>query len=72
MKVEVFMNKFANIMRKSYIARFFIPAGLILIIAVVIFLISCIKNQNYIKVEAIVTPVYNRYKIIKDKLKKDW
>lgn len=60
------MNKFANIMRESYIARFFIPAGLILIVAGIIFLISCIKNQNYIKVEAIVTNVDVRQEEVTD------
>ena len=51
------MNKMFAFMRDSSVARFFIPLGLILIIfGIVVFVIS-LNNQNYIKVEAIVTNV---------------
>lgn len=51
------MNKFATIMRESSTARFFIPAGILLIIfGIAVFVINN-KNQNYIKTDAIVTNV---------------
>lgn len=51
------MNKIATFMRESQTARFFIPAGLLLIIfGVVIFFIT-LNNQNYIKIEATVISV---------------
>jgi len=51
------MNKMFTFMRESQTARFFIPAGLILIIfGIVVFVIS-LSNQNYVKIEATVTNV---------------
>ena len=51
------MNKMFTFMRESQTARFFIPAGLILIIfGIVVFVIS-LNNQNYVKIEATVTNV---------------
>ena len=51
------MNKMLTFMRESQTARFFIPAGLILIIfGIVVFVIS-LNNQNYVKIEATVTNV---------------
>ena len=51
------MNKMFAFMRESQTARFFIPAGLILIIfGIVVFVIS-LNNQNYVKIEATVTNV---------------
>ena len=51
------MNKLATFFRESITARFFIPAGLILIIfGIVVFVIS-LNNQNYVKIEATVTNV---------------
>ena len=51
------MNKIFTFMRESQTARFFIPAGLILIIfGIVVFVIS-LNNQNYVKIEATVTNV---------------
>ena len=49
------MNKLIIFFRESQVARFLIPMGIILItFGIVMFLIN-IKNQNYIKTEAIVT-----------------
>ena len=49
------MNKLATFFRESMTARFFIPVGILLIIfGVVIFSINS-KNQNYIKIEAVVS-----------------
>ena len=51
------MNKMFAFMRESQTARFFIPAGLILIIfGIVVFVIS-LNDQNYVKIEATVTNV---------------
>ena len=60
------MNKFATFMRESNVARFFIPAGLILIIVGIVVFVISIKNQNYIKVEAIVTNVNVRQEEVTD------
>ena len=49
------MNNIAAILRESKLARFFIPAGLILIVfGIAVFIINQ-KNQNYVKTEATVT-----------------
>ena len=51
------MNKMFTFMRESQTARFFIPAGLILIIfGTVVFAIT-LNNQNYVKIEATVANV---------------
>ena len=51
------MNKLFTFMRESSTARFFIPFGLILIIfGIIVFNINS-KNQNYLKVDAIVSSV---------------
>lgn len=60
------MNNFATFMRESNVARFFIPAGLILIVVGIIVFVISIKNQNYIKVEAIVTNVNVRQEEVTD------
>lgn len=51
------MNKITTFIRESQTARFFIPAGLLLIIFGVITFIITLNNQNYIKVEATVANV---------------
>jgi hypothetical protein len=53
----VYMNNLFTFMRESSTARFFIPAGIALIVfGVVVFVINS-KNQNYIKIEATVSNV---------------
>ena len=49
------MNKLFTIFRESIVARMLIPIGIILTIFGVVVLVINIKNQNYIKVEAVVT-----------------
>lgn len=49
------MNKLAALLRESRLARFLIPAGLILIVAGVIFFIAVNNTKDYIKTEASVT-----------------
>jgi hypothetical protein len=44
-------------MRESQTARFFIPAGLILIIFGIVVFVITLNNQNYVKIEATVTNV---------------
>ncbi|MBR4618261.1 MAG: DUF3592 domain-containing protein [Bacilli bacterium] len=44
-------------MRESQTARFFIPAGLILIIFGIVVFVITLNNQNYIKIEATVANV---------------
>ena len=51
------MNKIAFILRESQTARFFIPAGLMIIIFSVIFFNASVQNKNYIKTESTVTNV---------------
>ena len=51
------MNKIFTFIRESQTARFLIPAGLLLMITGVVIFIITLNNQNYIKVEAIVTNV---------------
>ena len=51
------MNKIALFMRESQTARFFIPAGLMLIIFSVIFFNISVQNKNYIKTESTVKSV---------------
>ena len=51
------MNKIFTFMRESQTARFFIPAGLILIIFGIVVFVITLNNQNYIKIEATVTNV---------------
>ena len=51
------MNKIAMIIRESRVARFLIPAGLILIVCGVIFFGASKQNQDYIKTESTVTKV---------------
>lgn len=51
------MNKMFTFMRESQTARFFIPAGLILIIFGIVVFVITLNNQNYIKIEATVTNV---------------
>ena len=60
------MNKLATILRESMVARFFIPAGLILVIFGIIVFVITLKNQNYIKVDAIVTNVLVRQEEVVD------
>ena len=49
------MNKIATILRESRVARFLIPAGLMLIAFGVIVFIINVKNKDYIKTESTVT-----------------
>lgn len=51
------MNKLITFMRESSMARFLIPAGLILVIFGIFMLVINLKNQNYIKTDSIVTDV---------------
>ena len=51
------MNKIAFILRESQTARFFIPAGIMIIIFSVIFFNASVQNKNYIKTESTVTNV---------------
>ncbi len=51
------MNKLFTFFRESQTARFLIPVGLMLTIFGVIVFIINLNNQNYIKIEAIVTDV---------------
>ena len=60
------MNKLFTFMRESSVARFFIPAGLILIVFGIFMLVINIKNQNYIKIEATVINVKEEQDITTD------
>ena len=51
------MNKIITFMRESQTARFFIPAGALLIVFGVIIFIITLNNQDYIKTEATVINV---------------
>lgn len=51
------MNKMFTFMRESQVARFFIPAGLILIIFGIVVFVITLNNHDYIKIEATVTDV---------------
>ena len=49
------MNKLATFFRESITARFFIPFGIVLIVFGVIMFMINKENQNYIKIEAVVS-----------------
>lgn len=51
------MNKIITFMRDSQTSRFFIPAGLLLIIVGIIAFVITLNNQSYIKTEATVINV---------------
>ena len=51
------MNKIITIIRESALARFLIPAGVILIVFGVVFFGASKQNQDYIETEAQVTSV---------------
>ena len=51
------MNKIITILRESRLARFLIPAGIMLIAAGIVFLSVTSKQQDYLKTEAEVTKV---------------
>lgn len=51
------MNKMFAFMRESQTARFFIPAGLLLIIFGIVVFVITLNNQNYVKIEATVANV---------------
>lgn len=51
------MNKIATILRESYVARFLIPAGIILIVCGILFLRATIQSRDYVKTESTVTKV---------------
>ena len=51
------MNKIFTFMRESQTARFFIPAGLVLIIFGIVVFVITLNNQNYVKIKATVTNV---------------
>ena len=51
------MNNIATFFRESRTARFFIPAGIILIVFGIITFIISIKNQNYIETQATISKV---------------
>ncbi len=49
------MNKIISVIRESRVARFLIPAGLILIVSGIMFLNASVQNRDYLKTEATVT-----------------
>ena len=49
------MNKIISVIRESRVARFLIPAGIMLLIAGIIFMKGSIQNKDYVKTEATVT-----------------
>lgn len=51
------MNKIVTIIRESSVARFLIPAGIMLIAAGIIFLVAAVQNRDYIRTESTVTKV---------------
>ena len=51
------MNKVFTFMRESQTARFFIPAGLVLIIFGIVVFVITLNNQNYVKIKATVANV---------------
>lgn len=51
------MNSIATVIRESGLARFLLPAGIILIIFGIIFFKTSVQNQDYIKTESTVTSV---------------
>lgn len=51
------MNKIITIIRESALARFLIPAGVILIVFGVVFFGASKQNQNYVETKAQVTSV---------------
>lgn len=51
------MNKIITVIRESRVARFLIPAGLMLIVFGIIFFIAVNRSKDYIKTEATVTKV---------------
>ncbi|MBR0152978.1 MAG: DUF3592 domain-containing protein [Lachnospiraceae bacterium] len=51
------MNKLVTILRESRVARFLIPAGLILIAAGILFFVISLQSQNYLPTEATVLRV---------------
>ncbi|MBQ4046287.1 MAG: DUF3592 domain-containing protein [Lachnospiraceae bacterium] len=51
------MNNFATIMRESRLARFLLPAGLMLIVFGVIFFFINKQNQDYLETESTVTKI---------------
>lgn len=51
------MNKIVTFLRESMVARFFIPAGIILMVFGVFMFVINSKNQNYIKTESTVSSI---------------
>ena len=51
------MNKIITFMRESQTARFFIPAGLLMLVFGIILFVITLNNQNYIKIESTVINV---------------
>ena len=51
------MNKIATFFRESYVARFLIPLGIILIVTGALLLVIDNKNKNFIETEATVSKV---------------
>lgn len=51
------MDKIAYLFRESRVARFFIPAGLILFIFGIVLFVISFKTQNYIKIESTISSV---------------
>ena len=51
------MNKIVTIIRESALARFLIPAGIMLIAAGIVFLVVTVQNRDYIRTESTVTKV---------------
>lgn len=49
------MNKIITLIRESRVARFLIPAGIMLLVAGIIFMKASIENKDYLKTEATVT-----------------
>ena len=51
------MNKLATILRESRLARFLIPAGIMLVAFGIFFFSASKRNQNYVETQATVTSV---------------
>ena len=51
------MNDLATFFRESRVARFFIPAGIFLIIFSILLFVIDNQNKNYIKTEAVVSKI---------------
>ena len=51
------MNDLITIIRESRLARFLVPAGLILIICGIVFTVAAVRSKDYVKTEAVISNV---------------